>query len=158
MSNISMLDIFTAFCALAAILIAIFKTPAEKKKTEGEGDQARADAIESYEQTVTHLQERLANVEKQNEALKEQIRCDREAFNSRVDLLEQESDQLKAENIRLTHEIDALKVEIENYKIANRTLIHENGELKAWAEQLVKQIKGLGAEPTPFVPKARTNE
>jgi chromosome segregation ATPase len=155
MSGVSILDVFSAVGVVVAILIALFKTPSERKKNEGEGDQARADAIESYEQTVTHLQERLGNVEKQNETIREQNRCDRDAFNTRVDLLEEEADQLKAENIRLHTEIDALKMEIENYKVANRTLIHENGELKAWAERLVAQVKGLGAKPVPFATTAK---
>lgn len=31
----------------------------------------------------------------------------------------------------------------------------ENADLKAWAEELVRQIKGLGAEPAPFKPRGK---
>jgi chromosome segregation ATPase len=164
-TGISVIEVGTLLLSLLAILISLFKAPAEKKKLVKEGEASDADAelsqasaIEKYEQTVSRMADRQTNLEKQNDALKDQIRCDRDAFNSRIDLLEQESQQVQAENARLRMEVDALKTEIETYKIANKSLLHENGELKEWAERLVNQIKGLGAEPTPFIQKARSNE
>jgi chromosome segregation ATPase len=146
-SGLSITEIFTLIFSLAAVLIALFKAPAEKRGLLGGAKDSEASATKQYAEIVKMMGEQRAELEKEIEVQ-----------NAEIDELKQKQkcSNIRLEQLELEHQaelatIAELKKEIEVYKIANKTLLHENGALKRWAERLVNQIQGLGVEPTPFV-------
>jgi len=153
-SGLSITEIFTLIFSVVAVLIALFKAPAERRGLLGGAKDSEASATKQYAEIVKMMGEQRRELEAEIESretetdkLESALKCS----NLRIEQLERAHELALATIEAYKLEVIELKKEVEVYKIANKTLLHENGALKHWAERLVKQIQGLGVEPTPFV-------
>ena len=123
--NIDLTD-FSALIVSIGTLVGVFLT---LRKQRAEASESEANAADKFEQMAARVAKRMEVIECENEANRLEIR------------------QLKDHIAEQDRIIMSLRLELKEAQAKIDDLLVENGDLKKWAEKLVKQVIALGGVP-----------